>query len=186
MDAAPGSFPVWNGELYLELHRGTLTTVAKNKSNNRMAERKLRELEFLATMATLKGAAYPDEALDGYWKTVLLNQFHDILPGTSIPEVYEDSDAEYGALFDAMTTQDGPWHQAAIGAMPEAGLKIVNFTGQERQELVELGSDTGFAGKAVSMAGSSVPVQKLTCADGQQVFAAPLGPIPTLGWSERH
>ncbi len=182
MDAAPGSFPVWNGELYLELHRGTLTTVAKNKANNRMAERKLRELEFLAAMATLNGAAYPDTALDGYWKTVLLNQFHDILPGTSIPEVYEDSDAEYGALFDAMTTQDGPWHQAASSAMPETGLKIVNFTGQERHELVDLGSDTGFAGKSISMAGETVPVQKLTRADGQEVFAAPLGPVPPLGW----
>ncbi len=83
--------PKWVGELYLELHRGTLTTQAKVKKLNREAEHRLLEAEAFATVASLGGASYPREELEEAWKTLLLNQFHDILPGSSISEVYEDA-----------------------------------------------------------------------------------------------
>lgn len=85
--------PVWSGELYLELHRGTLTTQARTKRGNRLLERKLRETEYVLACGDL--ADYPREALDGIWKTLLLNQFHDIIPGSAIHEVYEIAEREY-------------------------------------------------------------------------------------------
>lgn len=86
--------PTWVGELYLELHRGTLTTQGFVKWANRRLEHKLRALEMLAS-ATVGVDCYPSTELDGLWKTVLLNQFHDIIPGSSIWRVYRVTQAEY-------------------------------------------------------------------------------------------
>ena len=91
-----GRTPKWVGELYLELHRGTYTSIAKVKKNNRECEFLLQQAESLAAFAALSGAYdYPTEALDDAWKTVLLNQFHDIIPGSSIYDVYEESDQQF-------------------------------------------------------------------------------------------
>lgn len=90
------NYPKWVGELYLELHRGTLTTQAKNKLFNRKFEQKLVELENLYSRLPLKD--YPDNVLNELWKTLLINQFHDILPGSSIHEVYEDTKEDYQAM----------------------------------------------------------------------------------------
>ncbi|MBR2509112.1 MAG: alpha-mannosidase [Lentisphaeria bacterium] len=87
----------WVGELYLELHRGTLTTQARNKRNNRKAEQMLAALEFIYSSLPLE--KYPSEILDKLWKNLLCNQFHDILPGSSINGVYKDTDREYDELF---------------------------------------------------------------------------------------
>ena len=88
--------PVWVGELYLELHRGTLTTQAFIKKANRRMEHNLRELEFLFSMIPLD--QYPAARLNQIWKQVLLNQFHDILPGSSITLVYDDCKKDYERL----------------------------------------------------------------------------------------
>ncbi|WP_306365790.1 glycoside hydrolase family 38 C-terminal domain-containing protein [Nocardiopsis sp. CC223A] len=100
--------PVWWGELYLEFHRGTYTSQARTKRGNRRCEHLLREAElWWTTAAVRRGADYPHEALDRLWRTVLLNQFHDILPGSSIAwvhreaaETYAEAEAELGALID--------------------------------------------------------------------------------------
>ncbi len=83
--------PVWAGELYLEYHRGTLTSQGKVKAQNRQGEHRLQEAEAFAALATPYGFTDPRNALESAWKSVLLNQFHDILPGSSIHEVYEDA-----------------------------------------------------------------------------------------------
>ncbi|MFJ4412147.1 alpha-mannosidase [Streptomyces sp. NPDC088910] len=91
--------PVWVGELYLELHRGTLTSQAGTKQGNRRSEHLLREAElWSATAAVRAGLPYPYEELDRIWKTVLLHQFHDILPGSSIAWVHREAEATYAAL----------------------------------------------------------------------------------------
>ena len=91
--------PVWWGELYLELHRGTYTSQARIKQGNRRSEHLLREAELWATIATVRtGAAYPYAELDRLWKTVLLHQFHDILPGSSIAWVNREARATYEAV----------------------------------------------------------------------------------------
>ncbi|MGW2741830.1 alpha-mannosidase [Streptomyces sp. NPDC001450] len=88
--------PVWVGELYLELHRATLTSQARTKQGNRRSEHLLREAElWAATAAVRTGFPYPYEELDRIWKTVLLHQFHDILPGSSIAWVHREARATY-------------------------------------------------------------------------------------------
>ncbi len=84
--------PVWKGELYLELHRGTYTSQALTKQGNRRSEHLLREAELWSATAAARGLIdYPYEELDRIWKLVLLNQFHDILPGTSIAWVHREA-----------------------------------------------------------------------------------------------
>ncbi|KJZ76708.1 hypothetical protein HIM_04044 [Hirsutella minnesotensis 3608] len=94
-------FPTWSGELYFELHRGTYTTQANNKHFNRKAEVMLRDVEQLATFASLKSSSYkyPSEDIDTMWQAVLLCQFHDCLPGSSIEMCYDDSDKLYAEVF---------------------------------------------------------------------------------------
>ncbi|WP_104127132.1 glycoside hydrolase family 38 C-terminal domain-containing protein [Cryobacterium sp. Y57] len=88
--------PVWSGELYLEFHRGTYTSQSRTKSGNRRSEHLLREAELWASTAYFyAGADYPYERLATAWQTVLLNQFHDILPGSSIAWVHQVAEAAY-------------------------------------------------------------------------------------------
>ncbi|MEU7749165.1 glycoside hydrolase family 38 C-terminal domain-containing protein [Nonomuraea sp. NPDC049158] len=97
-DAGPLE-PVYRGELYLELHRGTLTSQAAMKRHNRRCESLLRAAEYLSAAASaLRGAPYPHADLDDIWRTVLLHQFHDILPGTSIAWVHREARDTYRAL----------------------------------------------------------------------------------------
>ena len=92
----------WRGELYLEYHRGTLTAEAENKKLNRKSEFLYQNIEILNTMASLlldNGFdRYPKTGLDNGWELILLNQFHDIIPGSSIAQVYADSREQYKKL----------------------------------------------------------------------------------------
>lgn len=97
-------YPTWVGELYFEFHQGTLTTQARNKRYNRKLEIALRELEWTAVLAMNAAGHYADYAypaeLEAIWKEMLLYQFHDILPGSSIKRVYDESLARYQALME--------------------------------------------------------------------------------------
>ncbi|WP_394941827.1 alpha-mannosidase [Psychromicrobium sp. YIM B11713] len=91
--------PVWLGEMYLELHRGTYTSQSNTKKGNRRSEHLLREAElWAATAAVRKGSAYPAAELKRLWQLVLLQQFHDILPGSSIAWVHQDAERNYAAI----------------------------------------------------------------------------------------
>ena len=87
--------PVWNNELYLEFHRGCQTTQANTKRNNRKCELLMRQTEFLSSWALVTGGKYDQQRIYDAWKIVLTNQFHDILPGSSITEVYTQADKDY-------------------------------------------------------------------------------------------
>lgn len=88
--------PHWNGELYLEFHRGTYTSQAKNKRYNRKSEFMFQRAETLSLINEhLNGYKYRKEDMMNAWETILLNQFHDIIPGSSIKEVYEVSHKQY-------------------------------------------------------------------------------------------
>ncbi|MBQ7831383.1 MAG: alpha-mannosidase [Clostridia bacterium] len=92
--------PKWNGEIYFEYHRGTYTSVPRNKQNNRKGEFALQNGEWASVLGReLCQVEYPLEQIDSDWKLLLLNQFHDILPGSSIEGVYKDSDAQYQTIF---------------------------------------------------------------------------------------
>ncbi len=95
-NAMEGYLPIWDGELYLEFHRGTYTSQAYNKKMNRRMEFMLRNVEMLSVISEqLANVPYNKEAILEAWKIVLCHQFHDILPGSSIKEVYDDSHVEY-------------------------------------------------------------------------------------------
>ena len=96
--------PVWLGELYLEFHRGTYTSQAATKQGNRRSEHLLREAELWAATAAVRvGAEYPYERLERVWRTVLLNQFHDILPGSSIAWVHREAAESYRQIAEELT-----------------------------------------------------------------------------------
>jgi alpha-mannosidase len=121
------------GELYFEYHRGTYTTQAAVKRGNRKSEQLLHDVEFLATAA---GRDYPAAELHRLWKLVLLNQFHDILPGSSIREVYQDAEHDH-----AQVTREGTvLRDSALKELAGQGEGIVpvNTTGFPRREVIEL------------------------------------------------
>ncbi|PGH05440.1 alpha-mannosidase [Blastomyces parvus] len=123
--AANGTeFVTWYGELYFELHRGTYTTQANNKLYNRKSEFVLRDLELLATLATLKDPnyKYPKKDIDDMWESVLLCQFHDCLPGSSIEMCYDDSDKEYAKVF------------ATGSKLRKEALKVLGFSSPDSKD----------------------------------------------------
>lgn len=91
------ALPTWRGEIYFELHRGTLTTQGRTKYLHRRAERELLAAEVLGSLLHLAGGA-ASESLESLWHPLLLNQFHDVLPGSSVREVYERAEAELGEV----------------------------------------------------------------------------------------
>ena len=95
--AGAAALPVWVGELYLELHRATLTTQGRTKRLHRGAERDLVAAEALGALCALAGGEQPP-SLEPLWRVLLRNQFHDILPGSSVREVYASAEAELGAV----------------------------------------------------------------------------------------
>ncbi|MFI2641741.1 alpha-mannosidase [Streptomyces sp. NPDC018610] len=116
--------PVWVGELYLELHRATLTSQARTKQGNRRSEHLLREAELWAATAAVRGGfPYPYEELDRIWKTVLLHQFHDILPGSSIAWVHREARATY----DRVAAELGVIIEAAQRALAGEGTTEMVF-----------------------------------------------------------
>lgn len=141
-EAEAHDLAVWVGELYLELHRGTYTTQARNKRSNRKAELALRDAEFLNVVSPVGLSAYPLEELDRLWKTVLLNQFHDIIPGSSITEVYRDSAQDYAAVAEAT--------ESLIASGIESLAAAVNTRGVKRPVLV-VSNLSHFANEAVTV-----------------------------------
>jgi alpha-mannosidase len=94
------SLPVWKDELYLEYHRGTYTTQARVKENNRRSENLLAQAECFSSLAGLAGLDYPGRDFITAWRKVLFNQFHDILPGSSIRPVYQDAEEDHAEVQD--------------------------------------------------------------------------------------
>lgn len=147
--------PVWEGEFYFEYHRGTLTSMARNKRSNRKSELGLMDLELLSVL-TEGTCGYPTEELDAMWKKVLLNQFHDILPGSSIHEVYEVTKAEYAELAEKLSSMIAERKNAIAGA--GEAVTVFNTTGMERDDIVAL---TDCDAEALTdEAGNIYPVQK--------------------------
>ncbi len=131
--------PLWVGELYLEYHRGTYTSMARNKKYNRQSEFLLHNIEMLSVInAWNSGSSYPREKLEELWKTVLKNQFHDILPGSGIREIYEDSRREYEqVLKEGCALRMHEMEQAAAEVNAEEGeLIIFNQNGFKASDYV--------------------------------------------------
>jgi alpha-mannosidase len=121
------------GELYFELHRGTYTSQSRTKRWNRLAQSALREAEMWSVAA---GGVYPSGELEALWKTLLLNQFHDILPGSSIDWVYEEAERD----LEHVTERATEISDAAMSAIAGSGdaLMAFNSTSHARTEIVSL------------------------------------------------
>ncbi|MEM1288572.1 MAG: glycoside hydrolase family 38 C-terminal domain-containing protein [Pseudomonadota bacterium] len=118
--------PTWNNEFYLELHRGTLTSQARAKWHNRKCEFLLQRAEFLCALAELTaGHTYPESTLRSAWELVLLNQFHDILPGSSITEVYEETLADYATVRHTVNAAIDDAIDALASSMPKDATTLV-------------------------------------------------------------
>ncbi|MFI1393679.1 alpha-mannosidase [Streptomyces sp. NPDC020681] len=144
--------PVWVGELYLELHRATLTSQAKTKQGNRRSESLLREAELWSATATVRaGFPYPYEQLDRIWKTVLLHQFHDILPGSSIAWVHREAEKTYAAVAGELNgIIDAA--QRALAGDPAGGAELVfNAAPHERHGVAAGGAAVATAGGGVRL-----------------------------------
>ena len=146
--------PTWEGELYLEYHRGTYTSMARNKRGNRKTELGLMDLELLSVLAAPQ-LPYPVEALDSLWKNTLLNQFHDILPGTAIHEVYEQTKKEYDAMAETISALSADRMQ--VLAPQGEGITVFNTTGKTRSDIVVLENCTA---NALSDGKNTYPVQQ--------------------------
>lgn len=148
--------PTWVGELYLEYHRGTYTTMARNKRFNRKAELAYQDEETLSVLdSLLTGASYPDKELHEAWIVILRNQFHDILPGSAIKEVYEDSKKEYQKIFalnaalketstgDIVSKVQAPKDSVVIfnpNSVSQSGLVTFTLPGDDQPEKAAAGS----------------------------------------------
>ena len=177
--------PVWWGELYLEYHRGTYTSQARTKRANRKSECLYHEAEFLASLAHLWGAEYPREELEEGWRLILTNQFHDILPGSSIGAVYEESGRQYERVEALGRKVRGDALAALIAgiAMPDDGIVVFNPASWERRDPVEAAVPASFAGRRLlDPSGREAPYQivEKTGDEVRLVFAA--RGVPAYGY----
>ena len=161
------------GELYFQAHRGTYTSQARTKRGNRKGELALREAELWgAAAAALAGYRYPRERMDEAWKQLLLHQFHDILPGSSIHRVYEETEAAHASV------QRGAMEVAAEALARLTGggdgLTVFNSLSWPRTALVAL--PAGWAG-ARGASGQPLPVQAVEGRVWAEV------PLPPCGWT---
>lgn len=168
--------PHWHGELYLELHRGTLTSVAATKKLNRQAELALRDAEMLCTFAAIEGAEYPHEELDTLWKMLLLNQFHDILPGSSIPEV---NDEAFRDLTACVARARGMASQAAEALARPAEGRVTLFNTLSWDRAGEIALD-GVPEDLVP-ADPIIEFQRVETVDGRKLLVIAGAEIPALG-----
>ncbi|HEX7005349.1 MAG TPA: alpha-mannosidase [Trueperaceae bacterium] len=174
--------PVWDGELYLEYHRGTYTSQARTKRNNRKAELLYHRAEWLSSIADILigEQEYPD--LTEGWERLLLNQFHDILPGSSIREVYEDSDRDFeviNEIGERASAQAAGRLSARLELGPEE-LLVLNPLGFERGGLLEIPWRPSLEGKTVA-AEDGEPLPRQLSADGERLLID-LPALPPLGY----
>ncbi len=159
MEAAGGPNHTYVGELYFSAHRGVYTAQAAIKKGNRLGEINLREAEMWGALAQRKGHAYPYADMDAQWKLLLLNQFHDILPGSSIERVYVEARQDHQNIIAAAQQHAKEAQQALL--QQDEGVTVFNSLSFERQALVAL--PAGF-GEGAAADNSPVPTQKT--ADG--------------------
>ena len=150
--------PKWSGELYLEYHRGTYTSIAKNKRNNRKIEIELRETELWCTLAARLGLSYPEAELHDIWEKALTLQFHDILPGSSIKKVYDDSDEIYADCFARLKPLKAE-AMRAIAQSASGDVVVFNSLSRKRDDILWFDAPEGVTALR-DAAGSEYPVQR--------------------------
>lgn len=174
----------WVGELYLEKHRGTLTSQAKTKRNNRKGEFALREAEIWSSLAKVRNEEFDYRAgeLNKAWKVLLFNQFHDILPGSSIREVYEDAKRDYTMVFETANREYERAFAELVSSRKSSDLaSVFNSLSWDRDILVSMEySDPNEELVAVDSDGDKSPVQASGMNENEILFKAK--DVPALGY----
>ncbi|HUT52409.1 MAG TPA: glycoside hydrolase family 38 C-terminal domain-containing protein [bacterium] len=180
--------PVWNEEMYLEFHRGVLTTQAWIKRANRLAEQMMRSAEVIRSVGQLYSITYPYESLKEVWKHILLNHFHDILPGSSIPEVYQDAREEYKMMRSATEDVKTAGLKALADLIrispPEDGMApmvVFNTLAWERGGLVKVEAPEGRAFAVMDGSGSTLASQQIE-KDGKTYVVFRADAVPSVGY----
>ena len=137
--------PKWVGELYLEFHRGTYTSMAKVKRANRKAELGLQKTEALSYTDLFFGGDYDADGIYNTWNKVLHNQFHDIIPGSSIKEVYDGTDKDYAEIEEYINAVSSDKLEKLASGVSEKGIFIYNPSGFPRK------GEVTFEGKTVEL-----------------------------------
>ena len=163
--------PVWNGELYLEIHRGTYTSQSRTKRFNRKIEAAIQRIEFLGSLAVLNGFPYPADEMNRIWKNLLTLQFHDIIPGSSIRKVYEEAEVMYQKDLDRLKILE---RDMASSLLTGKGISLCNSLGFERRTLVSLDAFL------IDKIPEGIGLQKDCNIDNQIVFRLPVS-VPALG-----
>jgi len=154
--------PKWVGELYLEFHRGTYTSMAKNKKFNRECEFLCQEAETLSVLDMVNcGGEFDDKTLRESWKTILLNQFHDIIPGSSIKEVYDDSDAQYKKVYEDVGAIKTEKLEKLADDIGEQGIMVYNPNGFETSAYVWYNGEALYAENVPAMGWKLVDKKEL-------------------------
>ena len=175
MEARGGPRHTYVGELYFSAHRGVYTSQAAIKRGNRKSELALREAEMWGSLAMLRGAEYPLSRMDAAWKKLLLNQFHDILPGSSIAKVYEDARRDHAwILSEAESVKKEAMSHLAQGH----GVTVFNSLSFERTEIISLPET--FAEGAVTVEGIPIGVQHAGNTVHAKISVPPCGAVSLL------
>ncbi len=178
--------PVWDGELYLEYHRGTYTSQAYNKRANRKAEILYHNAEWLGALAGILNPSfeYPSQSLNEGWELILLNQFHDILPGSSTHAVYEDSRQDYERITEVGERAVSGAMQSLTGnmALSQDSIVVFNSLSWQRGDLIELPWSQELSGKSIlGAAGQSARTQVVAAANEKAVLIE-VDQVPSLGY----
>jgi alpha-mannosidase len=178
--------PELDDELYLQYHRGTYTTQGRVKRNNRRAECLLEIAEKFSTLATRYGYKYPQVELLDAWEKLLLNQFHDVLPGSGTPEIYEDSEAILQSIFGALSTIVSQALFTIAAKINTAGegrsIIVFNPLSWPRTDIIEVPvRELGNVFDIYDEKGKIVPSQIIE-EDGKVLFVA--DQVPPIGYRE--
>jgi len=173
--------PKWVGEIYLENHRGTYTSMSRNKKFNRKSELAFGDVEFLSVLSNiLAGNEYPQQQINEGWETILLNQFHDILPGSSIKEVYDESKEQYEQVLQSADHMiDGAIDNlCALLKLDTQSAVVFNQLSFDREDIVEIEIPKGMGNIRVLDGNKELPSQ--ITSDDKFVFLAK--DVPAKGY----
>jgi len=179
-------FPVYNNELYLEYHRGTYTSQADTKLNNRRGETAIMNAETFNSIAARLGATYPQQDIRNAWNHLMFNQFHDILPGSSINKVYKDNKIDYAEMHKIANGAAEGAEKSIAAKVDTKGagqaLMLFNSLSWNRDGIVEIPA-AGAESSVLDAAGKPVPAQAVKADDGSAKLLFVARGAPAMGYA---
>lgn len=180
--------PIYHDEMYYERHRGCQTSQARTKRNNRKAELLARDTEFFSSLAFIEGSEYRHDDINNAWKLILLNQFHDILPGSSIQEVYVDAERDYETAFSLLDDVRDESMRILNGSGASSDQKTIivrNTLGWTRTDVavLECAELSATPVHIIDADGNVVSSQRVKSLDGNDQLLFEVNDVPSFGYA---